>query len=119
ANTTPPTEDRRFEVTLDGRQIKSWTVPADEAEVMQQIDLTKHLKAGHLNLEIREMTAGGTPYQVAVRHHVSRASQPKQAASFGLSLALDRDSVPVGDLVRVTASVWNRGKDTSQMVMLE
>src|SRR5207302_3969330 len=75
ANTAPPTEDRRFEVTLDGKQIKSWTVPADEAEVMQQIDLTKHVKAGQQNLEIRELTAGGTPYQVAVRHHVSRASQ--------------------------------------------
>jgi hypothetical protein len=119
ANTAPPTEERRFAVALNGERIKSWTVPADEAEVLQQLDLTRYVKAGHQNLEVRELTGGNTPYQVAVRHHVPRASQPKQAASFGLTLGFDRDTVPVGDLVRVTASVWNRGKETSQMVMLE
>lgn len=119
ANTAPPTEERRFEVTLGGERIKSWTVPADQSEVMQQIDLTRFVKPGQQTLEVRELTAGGTPYQLAVRHHVPRATQPKQAASFGLSLAFDRDSVPVGDLVRVTASVWNRGREPSTMVMLE
>lgn len=119
ANTAPPTEERRFEVTLNGERIQSWIVPADESEVMQQLDLTKHVKSGRQDLVVRESTGGATPYQVAVRHHVPRAAQPKSAASFGLSLGIDRDTVPVGDMVRVTASIWNRGKETSQMVMLE
>ena len=119
ANTVPPAEERRFEVAVNGERVKAWTVPADQSEVMQQLDLTLFLRAGRQAVDIRELTGAGTPFQLNVRHHVPRAERAKEAEAFGLVLAFDRDVVPVGDLIRVTASVWNRGRETAPMTMLE
>jgi CD109 antigen len=119
ANTTPVVEERRFEVRLDGRVVKSLTVPADQADVLQQFDLTPLLRTGTQNLEVRELTAGATSFQVTMRHHVPRVEKPKDSTAFGINLAFDRDKVSVGDVVHVTASVWNRGTEVSPMTMVE
>jgi hypothetical protein len=119
ANPASADGERRFEVTLGGESVRSWAVPADQGEVMQQVDLTPLVRPGRQTLEVRETTAGGTAYQVAVRHHVPAFARPTADGAFGLTVAVDRDRVPVGELVGVTASLWNRGRETAQMVMVE
>jgi hypothetical protein len=118
ANPASADKERRFEVTLGGEPVRSWAVPADQGEVMQQVDLTPLLRTGRQTLEVRETTAGGTAYQVAVRHHVP-AARPAAEGAFGLTVAVDRDRVPVGEVIGVTAALWNRGRETAPMVMVE
>lgn len=115
----PNNVERRFEISIDGKPIRTWSVPPDQCDVLQQIDLTSQLQVGSRSLEVRELTSTATPFQVVVRHHVPTSPKTANEPPLGLSLQADRTTVAVGETITFTAGVWSRGKNSSPMVLLE
>jgi hypothetical protein len=120
AGTGKPAGDgeRRVTLTWDGEK-REIIIPADQAEVMKQIDLSAGLKPGTHRLTLAE-TGGTAPgYQVSFRYHVPDAAGPEKKETLGVRLAFDRDEVRVGETVKATATVTNGAKQAAPMVVVE
>ncbi len=120
AGTEAPAGDgeRRIELAWgDGRK-QQIVIPADQAEVMKQLDLSAHLAAGAQTLTLTETTGTAAGYQVAFRYH-EPGEQRQPDAPLSLQVAYGRDKVSVGEALAVTATVVNRAKEAAPMVMLD
>ncbi|MBL8797526.1 MAG: hypothetical protein JNM56_26740, partial [Planctomycetia bacterium] len=111
-------QERRIEITLGDGLKRRLVIPADQSDVMQLLDLTEHLKPGDNKLTVDETTATGAGYQVAYRHHVPVTEKVPPAGALAIDLNYDRTELNVNDVVRVNATVRNRTKNTSPMVMV-
>ncbi|MFL5341946.1 MAG: MG2 domain-containing protein [Gemmataceae bacterium] len=109
---------RVIEIALDGKPVQKLDIPADEAEVMKQVDLSPLLKPGTQRLTLREAGNAGTGFQVALRYHV-RGEAPPADEPLTIALKYDRDKLAVGQHLGVTATVNNRLKETAPMVMID
>jgi anti-sigma factor RsiW len=120
AGTAQPAGDgeRRITIAWNGRE-QEVVIPADQAEVMKQIDLSAGLKPGTHRLTLTESTGTAAGYQVAFRYHVPDARQPEKAEPLKMELAYDRTELRVEDTVRATATVTNRMAQASPMVILD
>ena len=64
--------ERRFDISLDGKPIKTLTIPADEGEVTKQIDLSAECwwwKPSH-NLVVTGASGTGAGYQATLIYNV-------------------------------------------------
>src|SRR5262249_27979542 len=109
--------DRLVRVRL-GNFRRALRIPADEAEVVQQIELSEHLKPGEQTVRIDEPTDTGPAYQVTFRYHVPTVAAPEKK---GLTIAVDYDrtQVGVGETLKAKATVRNGSASEVSMVMLE
>src|SRR5262249_14720522 len=110
--------ERRITVTWgqgDGREV---VIPSDQADVMQQIDLSGRLTPGTHRLTLAEQGEDATGYQLAFRYHVPGDRQD-QAGPLSIDLAYDRTELALGDTVTATASVVNRAAQAAPMVILD
>jgi uncharacterized protein YfaS (alpha-2-macroglobulin family) len=111
---------RRVELTVGGEQ-RELVIPADQDEVMKQLDLSQYLRAGGTaSLELREPSGTAVGYQVSFRYHVPGPATPDAAREpLGITLSFERDEVPVGQTVRATARVTNRRPQDAPMVIVD
>jgi hypothetical protein len=110
--------ERRIEISWEqGR--KSLVIPADQAEVMQQIDLTAQLGRGGHRLSIAERTGSAAGYQVALRYHVPDDGMPEKQEPLAIDIVYDRTELAVGGTVTATANVLNRMDQAAPMVILD
>lgn len=114
--------ERRIDVALGGETVREVVVPADQAEVMQQISLSGQLQPGHeyrLSLTDRSDTEVG--YQVSVRYHVPTASEPvqPQPGPLAVDVQYDRQRLPVDETVTAVAAVTNHLPQAAPMVILD
>ena len=58
-------KQRRIEIALDGKVIRTVEIPVDQAEVMQQINLTEHVAAGEQRLTVKDVLEQFDPRNVA------------------------------------------------------
>src|SRR5262249_2531058 len=111
-------QERRFELTL-GKEVKrEIVIPANQADVMKQIDLSPFLSQGQQELTLTEHTQTGAGFQVAFRYHVPGAN-PEKAEPLTINLAYDRDELEVGGTVGGTATIVNKMGTAAPMVMLD
>mgnify|MGYP002623233415 FL=1 len=112
---------RRIEIALDGEVIRAVDIPVDQAEVMQQINLTDSLAAGEQRLTITDTTKTGTGYQVAFWYHQEHQDPMVDAEPDPLSIniAYDREKLAVEDHVAATAIVVNNMQADAPMVILD
>ena len=112
-------QPRRIEVSVDGQRVREVVIPADQADVVQQLDLTPHTASGSHRIELVEPSCTGTTYQITARHH--RLERPTAAPSSPLSIELsfDRTSLRLDETVTATAVVQNRSDATVPMLLLE
>jgi uncharacterized protein YfaS (alpha-2-macroglobulin family) len=110
---------RQIDVTLDGKPVKTFTIPADQAEVMQQMSLSAQFAHGSHRLEITDRTGAATGYQAALTYHVPGVDRPEEAGPLAIRLAYDKTTLVVDDQVRATATVTNRTTDVIPMVILD
>jgi uncharacterized protein YfaS (alpha-2-macroglobulin family) len=111
--------ERRFELQI-GKHVEQITLPADQAEVMKLLDVSKHFAAGAnqtLSLTERSKTAAG--YQVILRYHVPGVNKPEKAEPLTIAIDYDRTELALGDVVKAKATVTNRMAATAPMVMLD
>jgi hypothetical protein len=120
AGTARPAGDgeRRITLTWDGKE-QQVVIPADQAEVMKQIDLSTGLKPGTHRLTLTETTGTAAGYQVAFRYHVPDAATPEKDQPLKVELTYGRTEMKVDDLLPVSAKVTNRMTDAAAMVILE
>jgi uncharacterized protein YfaS (alpha-2-macroglobulin family) len=112
-------DERRFELRI-GEHVEQVTLPADQAEVMKLLDVSKHFAAGQteaLTLTEKSRTAAG--FQVVLRYHVPEAKKPEKAEPLTITIDYDRTTLAVGDVVKAKATVTNRMQATAPMVMLD
>lgn len=112
---------RRIELAWDGENIRTVDIPADQAEVMQQINLSEKLFPGVNRLKINEPTDTGTAYQVTFWYHVEDIEPPVAAEGEPLTINVtyDRLALAVDDTVSATAIVVNNLKQPAPMVILD
>jgi uncharacterized protein YfaS (alpha-2-macroglobulin family) len=110
--------ERRIEIQL-GQHRQSVVIPADQAEVLQQIDLSKHLRAGANTLSLTEKTGGNTGYQVVFRYHVPEKEVNKATEPLAIELTYDRTELTVGDTLQATVRIKNNMPAVTPMVMLD
>jgi uncharacterized protein YfaS (alpha-2-macroglobulin family) len=111
-------QERRIEIALGDRFKKQIVIPANQAEVMQQIDLSPFLVAGGQQFYMVEPSDTGAGYQVAFRYHVPGVKADK-AEPLAIELAYDRTELEVGGTLKATATVTNRQPQMAPMVILD
>jgi hypothetical protein len=110
--------ERRIEVAWDG-QTQEVVIPADQSEVMRQIDLSAGLKPGTRRLTLTEKSGTAANFQVAFRHHVPSAGGPGKNEPLAVRLSYDRTEMQVDDTMTATATVTNQMKQAAPMVILD
>ncbi|MFO0811133.1 MAG: MG2 domain-containing protein [Gemmataceae bacterium] len=111
--------ERVIELALDGQPPRTLTIPADQAEVMKQIDLSSDLTPGRHQLTLTERTKSAAGFQVAFRYHVPGVAAPTEPEPFAVTLAYARTELAVHESVQATAMVTNRTASAVPMVMLD
>ncbi len=109
---------RRVEVRIAGHT-QEVVMPADQAEVMKLLDLSRHLKPGRTDLALEEKTRTAAGYQVVLRYHVPAAKEADKTEPLTIQVAYDRTDLAVGEVVHATATAINRMKSAAPMVMLD
>ena len=110
---------RRINVLVDGQRIREVVIPVDQAEVVQQFDLTPHGSSGSHRIELSEATDSGTIYQVIARHHRMERTVAPPSSTLSIDLTFDRTSVLPDESITATATVENRAAAATPMLMLE
>lgn len=111
-------KERRIEVRV-GRHVEQVTIPADQAEVMKLLDVSKHVKAGATRVELTEQTKTAAGYQVVFRYHVPEPKTKALPEPLAITIDYDRTELAVGGKVAATATVINQQKAVAPMVMLD
>jgi hypothetical protein len=110
--------ERRITLSWDGKE-QQVVIPADQAEVMKQIDLSAGLKAGTHRLTLTETSGTASGYQVAFRYHVPDAAPPEKDRPLKMEMTYGRTELKVDDVLPVTATVTNRMTEAAPMVILD
>ena len=116
AGTGQPLSDGRpqhVEVRCDGRRVRELAIPADQADVVQQLDLSPLVARGNHRLTIVDRGDTAPAYQATFRYHLPQEGKVREtrhdlrggafhAPYEGLSieLAYDKTSLAVGDTWR-------------------
>jgi uncharacterized protein YfaS (alpha-2-macroglobulin family) len=115
----PAGDKRLIDIALDGQTVQTIDIPADQAEVMKQIDLSTLLKAGSNKLTIRDRNDGGTAFQVAFRYHVPGDEPIPAREPLTIDVKYERDRLTVDQPLTVTATIVNRTDRVAPMVMVD
>jgi uncharacterized protein YfaS (alpha-2-macroglobulin family) len=116
-NETP----RKIDIALDGNLVEAIDIPVDQAEVMQQINLSQRITAAMQRLSISESSDTATGYQVMLRYHVPETDAPPVGDDqpLAIELAYDRTTLSVNDMVTATAKVKNNMSVAAPMVIVD
>lgn len=110
---------RRIEVTVaDGGKLDI-EIPADQGEVVKQVDLTSQIKTGSTSVRLTERVGSGSVYQLTFRYYVPGAKPAAPAEPLTISLNYDRTELAVGDQVTATATVANNMAGRAPMIILD
>ncbi len=110
--------ERRIELAFADGTKKLVTIPPDQAEVMQLLDLTDRLTPGRQTLTITDQSGLDTNYQVSFRCHVP-GELPRPDGSLSMRMSFDRERVAVGASVRARATVINHAEAAAPMLLAE
>jgi hypothetical protein len=112
-------QERRIRVALDDKEIQEIVIPADQAEVMKQVDLTPSLKAGHQRLSLTDLGKSGAGYQVVLRYYVPAGKVVATTSPLSIDIRYDRGDMAVGESLAATAVVTNRMPQAAPMVIVD
>lgn len=112
-------KERRVDIALDGKALRTVTIPADQGDVVQQIDVSTLLAEGTHRVGLVDRTDTGAGYQVDFRYHVPGDAKPADNEPLSIRLQYDKTELAVDDVVTATASVTNRTGAAAPMVILD
>jgi uncharacterized protein YfaS (alpha-2-macroglobulin family) len=113
---------RKIDIVLDGKTIRTIDIPADQAEVMQQINVTEHLAPGEQQLALIDRSEMGTGYQIAFWYHLDEVAPPPvdaQSEPLSVNISYDRERLAVDEHVGASAIVVNNMEAPAPMVILD
>jgi uncharacterized protein YfaS (alpha-2-macroglobulin family) len=112
-------EARRHEVLLGGEVVREVKIPADQADVMRQVDLSKLVSSGRQRLQLRNAGQVESGYQLSLRYNVPQPEKREPAASLAIDVEYDRAELKAGDSLRATATVTNRTSERLPMILVD
>jgi hypothetical protein len=119
AATVPQPDSRRdVEVLLDRQVVERIQIPADQFEVVAQVDISDKIKTGEQRLELRDRAANPPAFQVAYRYNLPGAAE-KLPEPLKVELGFDREQMLVGEALAGRVTVTNQMPVTAPMVMLD
>jgi len=110
---------RQIDIAVDGKTVQTLVIPADQGEVMQQVDLSAQFTRGNHQLAITDRTGTATGYQATLAYHVPGADRSRGAEPLSIQLVYDKTTLVVDDRVKATAMVTNRTTVAAPMVILD
>ena len=115
---------RRIAILLDGEIVQELAIPADQADVMRQVDLSGRIATapGTHRLTIEDRSGTDSGYQVVFRYHEpDTATVRTRTARSALTIRLDYDrtAIAVDETVTAVASVVNNRPEPAPMVILD
>ncbi len=94
-------------------------IPADEADVVRQIDLSAEVAAGGRRLTLADRSQTGAGYQVTLVHYVPERVRVADKEPLSIGLSYDKTELAVNDTVAATATVVNNRAAPAPMVILD
>ncbi len=126
AGATAPLGDdqpRRIEIVLGGESVRELVIPADQAEVLQMVDLSALLAPGNrYELQLIDHSQAAVGYQVAFHYHVPELpaeSAPPKQPRLSIDVVYDRQHLEVDQTVSAVATVENLLHEPAPMVILD
>jgi uncharacterized protein YfaS (alpha-2-macroglobulin family) len=118
-NASPGDKERRFVIRFGDDFTQELVVPTEQADVLQMLDLSKHLTAKPQRLTIQETSGTKSAYQVAFRYHEPLMLLKPEDRPLTIAMKFDAETVKVGDTITATATATNRTGRVAPMAMLE
>ncbi len=110
---------RRLALTLDGQPLPDIEIPADQADVLKQIDLSDRVQSGTHLLTIADRSEAESGYQVVFRYHEPAGEIARPEEPLTIQLDYDRATLAVDDTATATATVTNHLAQAAPMVILD
>jgi len=113
------TQVRQIDIQLDGRPWRRLDIPADQAEVVQQVDMTAETRTGQHRLTITDRTGTAANYQTTLRYAVPGLAAVEQHAPLEIRVDYDKTQLRVNDTARATVALVNHMPQSAPMVILD
>lgn len=112
--------ERRIEISVDGQLVRTVTIPADQSDVLAQIDLLQMTMSGKRRLTLRELSNTAIGYQVSLEYYVkSQNDSPQPSEPLSVRIVYDRQRLNVDESVTAVATVVNNSPRLAPMVILD
>jgi uncharacterized protein YfaS (alpha-2-macroglobulin family) len=110
---------RQIAITLDGQALRRLTIPADQADVLQQLDFSGDVSPGRHTLTIEESSGTASGYQAVFSHYVPPAAERAPRGPLEIELTYDRSSVSVDETMAAVATVTNHSTALAPMLIVD
>jgi len=107
-------------VRANGKDVTSFAVTPENADVMRQIELKDVVREGANDVQIQFSGKGSLSYQISSKHYVPWQFVPRPAGAEPLDIEVkyDRTELNVNDTATVKVSVTNRFRLPAKMVIV-
>ena len=111
-------------LSVNGKPGPTWTLTADDSDVMRQADLSKFLSPGVNTIRLSYAGQGSPLYQIASRYYLPwvRAdgpAAPKETGPLAINVAYDKTTLAQDDTAVVTATIRNVTDRTAEMPLID
>lgn len=111
--------DAQITVAMNGERVKDIRLNKDNADVVQQIDLTNHLGESN-TIEMSVKGEGNFMYELTRAYYIPWNALPRPAQPlFAIDVEYDRTQLSVNDIVKVDVSIQLKRPGVAQMVMVD
>ncbi|KPK64239.1 hypothetical protein AMJ83_03150 [candidate division WOR_3 bacterium SM23_42] len=111
--------DAQLTVIINGQEVAELNVDKSNADLMHQIDLSKHIKTQN-TVEIEVKGEGNFLYEIVSKYYLPWEIIPRaHKAPFTISVDYDRTSLTLNDIVDVDVRVDLERPGRAQMVMVD
>ena len=110
--------ERVVEVWMNGDVIRTVRLPAEQSDMLKQIDVSPYLKPGKQTLTLTETDGAAVGFAASFRYNEPDAGPAGRKDALSVDLRYDRTELAVGEWVRATARVGT-AEGTAPMVMVE
>ena len=100
AGTGKPLSDGRpqhIRIRCDEKLVRDLVIPATQADVVQQIDLSSLVAEGKHRLTITDLSDTAAIYQMSLRYHLPETEEPATQEALSIELAYDKTDLSVND----------------------
>jgi uncharacterized protein YfaS (alpha-2-macroglobulin family) len=110
---------RRIQLSLDGKALPEIVIPAEQSEVVRQIDLTDKLAARRQTLQLADASGTAAGFQVVSSYYTPDISSKPHAGDLAVNVNYDRQQLPLNGTLTATATVENKADRTAPMILVE
>ena len=110
--------DRHIKIAVDGTTVQEISIPEWQSDVVEQINLSEHLKDATHDLQLTSRGPAAPGYQVVFIYHLPER-QFDDSGPLSIDLVYDRPEMEIGETVFAMASIKNQTDEPLPMVVLD